>query len=147
METKGWRLQDNGAFRVPKHRDTWERVDAPKFGGEVYDVDGFKGANVETTDGKTFPVKTALAVPAGSAELDLGEAGPGQKRRAKQKEVLGDFARDLHGIIPSTGLTLKTVTSTLRSYRGAVDTMDVYGPARNGRYVSFLKLFQIFSKL
>ena len=34
-----------------------------------YMIDGFKGANVETTDGKTFPVKTSLAVPAGSAEL------------------------------------------------------------------------------
>ena len=32
------RLSDAGAFRVPKPRDTWERIDAPRFNGNVHDV-------------------------------------------------------------------------------------------------------------
>ena len=49
--------------------------------------DGLKGAHVESGH-KSSPVKTVLAVPAGSANVDLDDAGPGQGRRAKQKEVL-----------------------------------------------------------
>ena len=42
----------------------------PKFGGEIFNVDGFKGSHDESGD-KTFPVKTSLAVPAGSADVIL----------------------------------------------------------------------------
>ena len=83
---KAGKLRDAGAFRIPRPRDTWERIDAPKFGGEVFNVDGFKGSHVESGD-KTYPVKTSLAVPAGSADIDTGiEAGPGGGRRKRQRE-------------------------------------------------------------
>lgn len=74
---KAGKLRDAGAFRIPRPRDTWERIDAPKFGGEVHDVVEFKGANVG--DGtKSYPVKTSLAVPVGSADIDIGiETGLG----------------------------------------------------------------------
>ena len=138
---KAGKLRDAGAFRIPRPRDTWERIDAPKFGGEVYNVDGFKGANVESGD-KTYPVKTSLAVPAGSADISIGiEAGPGGGRRAKQREMLQDYARNLKDLIPSTGITLARVAQILRGMRGAFDTMDVYGPSKQGRIVSFLKLY------
>ena len=39
---KAGRLRDAGAMRLPLARDTWERIDAPKFSGEVKSVDGFK---------------------------------------------------------------------------------------------------------
>ena len=88
-------MRDAGAFRIPKPRDTWERIDAPKFGGEVFNVDGFKGSHVESGD-KTYPVKTSLAVPAGSVDIDIGiEAGAGGGRRARQREMLQDYARNL----------------------------------------------------
>lgn len=81
------RLRDAGGFRTPLPRDTWERVDAPKFAGEVHHEAGFKGAHVEDTEGKTFPVKSVLAVPAASQDVDIGiEAGPGGGRRARQRE-------------------------------------------------------------
>ena len=75
-DKKAGRLKDEGAFRVPTDRTTWERIDAPKFEGEVLHVTGLKGANVESGD-KSFPVKTVLAVPQGSANVDLAAAGPG----------------------------------------------------------------------
>ena len=143
---KAGRLKDEGAFRVPTDRKTWERIDAPKFAGEVLPVTGLKGANVESGD-KSFPVKTVLAVPAGSANVDLADAGPGQGKRAKQREVLGDYARDLHKSIPVEGLTLPTVRVLLQGMRGLEDTMDTYGPARAGRYVAFLKLFPSLFKV
>lgn len=143
---KAAKLRDAGAFRIPRPRDTWERIDAPKFSGETYNVDGFKGSHVESGD-RTFPVKTTLAVPAGSADVDLGDAGPGQGRRAQQREVLQDYAKDLQRLIPSDGLTLVAARGILQGMRGAVDTMDLYGPARTGRYVSFLKLFPNLFKI
>ncbi len=134
------KLRDSGAFRIPLARNMWERVDAPKFSGEVHEVVSFKGANV--SDGKnSFPVKTVLAVLAGSRDIDFGDAGPAQGRRAQQREMLQDFARDLKDLLPSAGYTLARVGQLIRGFRGAIDTMDVYGPARQGRIVSFLKLF------
>ena len=35
----------------------------------------------------------------------------------------------------------------MQGMRGLVDTMDVYGPARTGRYVLFLKLFPNYFKI
>ena len=58
-----------------------------------------------------------------------------------QKEMLSSFALDLKDMIPSTGLTLAKATQSLRAMRGFIDTADVYGPARQGRIVSFLKLY------
>ena len=127
------RLRDAGAMRLPRPRETWDRIDAPKFGGEVLPVDGFKGSHVESGD-RTVPVKTALAVPVGSADVDIGvEAGPGGGRRARQREMLQDYARNLKDLLPSTGLTLARVAQLLRGMRGFQDTADTYGPADAGR--------------
>jgi hypothetical protein len=135
------KLRDAGAFRTARPRADWERIDAPKFSGEVHEVDSFKGANVESGD-KSFPVSTVLAVPAGSRDVDIGiEAGPGGGRRKRQKEMLQDFATNLKGLLPSTGYTLARVAQILRGMRGAFDTMDVYGPSKQGRIVNFLKLY------
>ena len=112
----------------------------------MFKVDQVIGANVESGD-KSYPVKTVLPVPAGSADVDLADSGPGQGRRAKEKEVLGDYAKDLHRLMPDEGLTLSTAWSILQGMPGLVDTMDTYGPARAGRYVSFLKLFPNLFKI
>ena len=139
------KLQEKGALRIPKDRNEWEHLDVPKWKGEVYDVKGFKGANVQATDSKgkehTFPVKTSLAVPAGSAELDLGKAESHQGKKAKQREVLQSYANELYRELPSSGLKLKRVERFIKSQPGAVDDMDFYGPAKSGRYAAFVKLF------
>jgi len=141
---KAGKLRDAGAFRVPLPRDTWERIDAPKFSGEVHDVVNLKGSHV--TDGtESYPVKTSLAVPAGSVDISIGiEAGPGGGRRARQREMLQDFARNLKGMLPSAGYTLARVAQILRGMRGCQDTADTYGPAKQGRIVSFLKLYPTY---
>ena len=138
---KSAKLKDEGAFRVPLPRKEFEPIDAPKYEGKVREVGPFKGANIEDTEGNSYPVKTILAVPRGSADVDLGDAGPGQGRKAKQREMLQDFATDLKSLIPSTGLTLARVTSMLNAMPGFENTADVYGPARKGRIVNFLKLY------
>ncbi len=89
-----------------------------------------------------------LAIPAGSADVDIGiEAGPGGGRRAKQREMLQDYARNLKDMIPSTGFTLARVAQILNGMRGFQDASDTYGPSRQGRIVSFLKLFPNFFSL
>ena len=112
---KAGRLKDEGAFRVPTDRNTWERIAAPKFAGKVLQVDGLKGSHVESGD-KSYPVKTVLAVPAGSANVDLDDAGPGQGRKAKQTEVLEDYAKDLHKLIPSERLDITNSSEHLARY-------------------------------
>ena len=51
-------------------------------------MDGLKGSHVEYGD-KSFPVKTVLAVPAGSANVDLDDAGPGKGEGQNKKKTWG----------------------------------------------------------
>ncbi len=53
----------------PRPRDTWERIDAPQFGPEVDQAEGFAGANVEDEEDRSYPVKTVLAVPGTSQDV------------------------------------------------------------------------------
>ena len=55
--------------------------------------------------------------------------------------MLQDYARNLKGMLPSAGYTLARVAQILRGMRGAFDTMDTYGPSKQGRIVLFLKLY------
>ena len=58
---------------------------------------------------------------------------PGAGKRAKQKEMLQDGAR-----IPQDGLPLARFS---KGIRGSDDTTDVFGLAKAGRIVSFVKLY------
>ncbi len=60
--------------------------------------------------------------------------------------MLQDYARNLKDAIPTVGLTLARVAQILRGTRGFADTADTYGPSKQGRIVSFLKLYpKLFS--
>ena len=63
------KLTDLGGFRKPMPRETWERIDAPKFEGKVRQVGFLKGANVEDDEGNSFPVRSVLAVPGESQDV------------------------------------------------------------------------------
>jgi hypothetical protein len=146
--TRVGKLRDQGAFRTPLPRDTWERVNAPKFSGDVHQVASFKGANVEDEQGRSFPVKTSLPVPADSMNVAIDtDTAPGGGKRARQREMLQDFATNLAAMIPTTGLTLAMAGRILRSQRGFEDTADTYSLPRVGRYVSFLKLYPRLFKI
>ena len=108
----------------------------------MYLTDGFKGANVQDAQGRSFPVKTTLPVPGTSQDVDIQiETGPGGGKRATQREMLREYALNLKKILPTTGLTLARVIQEIKSMQHAETTMDVYGPSRTGRYTSFLKRF------
>ena len=146
-KARAGRLKDEGAFRTPLPRREWDRVDAPKFSGKVYEVEGLKGANVETTTGESFPVKTALAVPRGSRNVDLADSGPGQGKRALQRQMLQDYAKDVRSMLTSEGVTLASITKFLQNRPGFLDTAEAYGVPRAGRFVNFLKLYPQFFRI
>jgi len=93
---KAGKLRDKGAFRVPLKRQTWDRIDAPKFGGTVHTVEGPKGANVEDDMGQSYPIRRALAVPGNSADIDVpDELMPGSSKRKDLLKHLREFSDDL----------------------------------------------------
>lgn len=134
-------LQQKGGFRTPLPRSTWQRIDQATYSGVVKQVSGYKGSHVIGNNGESFEVKTVLPVPSGNANIDLQDSGPGQGKRAILREQMIDFARELEDLIPSTGMSLSRASTVLKAMRGFLDTADVYGLARAGRYVSFLKLY------
>ncbi len=61
--------------------------------------------------------------------------------------MLQDHARNLKGMLPTVGYTLARVAQILRGMRGASNTMDTYGPSKQGRIASFLKLYPNYFSL
>ena len=137
------RLSDKGGFRTARDRSEWERIDQPTWSGDVKKVDGFKGANVEDTQGKSHPVKTVLPVPAGSKDIKIDDTkvGPGAGKRATQKAMLQDFAQNLYAKIPDPGLSIAKTAQILNSMRGFKNAAEAFDLPVAARFVKFTKLF------
>ena len=100
---KPGRLKEKGAFHEPLDRNTWERIDQPKFGGEVHEVDGLKGANVEDQEGRSYPVRQVLAVPWTSADINMSdELVPGSRKREQQRLHLRQYSEQLKHELSNT---------------------------------------------
>ena len=111
---------------MPLPLQTWERVGQRTWGGQVYLTDGFKGANVEDAQGRSFPVNTTLPVPGTSQDVDIQiETDPGGGKRATQREMLREYALTLKNILPTTGFALARVIQEIKSMPDAENTMDV----------------------
>ena len=142
--SKAGKLKAKGAFRVPQSRSTWERIDAPKFKGEVHEVSSMKGANVEDPEGRSYPVRKVLAVPAGSADIDINEELiPGSGKREKQMRGLRTYSEQLREEMAKTqgSMTLVRVRMFLKSRPQFEDTAELYRLPKAGRYIKFLRLF------
>ena len=139
------KLTDLGNFRVPKPRQEWERIDAPKFEGKVHQVEGLKGANVEDTEGNSYPVRKVLAVPETSQDIDMNdELTPASGRREQQLRGLRQYSEQLKNELsqaPNAEMTLTRVQMFLRSRPQFEATADVYRLPKAGRFVKFLRLF------
>ena len=142
---KAGRLRDKGAFRVPLDRNTWPRLDQPRFSGEVHQVAALKGANVEDSEGNSYPVRQVLAVPGTSADVDLpDELMPGSAKRQAQLTNLRPFSEKLKAELyntPGGEMTFARASQFLRTQPGFSDTADAYRLPTAGRFVRFLRLF------
>ena len=144
---KAGKLQDNGGFRVPMPKNTWPRIDQPRFEGKVHKAAALKGANIEDTEGNSFPVRQVMAVPKDSEDVELNdELLPGSGKRLKQKEFLKPFAEKLKQQLsrqPTGELSFAAVRIFLNKQAHFNDTADLYklpvGP--QGRHNKFLRLF------
>ena len=143
--SKAGKLKDKGAFRVPADRNTWERIDAPKFQGEVHQVAALKGANVEDEQGRSYPVRKVLAVPGTSADIDINdELVPGSGKRAQQLQGLRRYSEQLRQELSTTPqgvMTLARVQQFLRTRPQFEDNAELYRLPKAGRFVKFLRLF------
>ena len=141
---KAGKLKDLGFFRKPLPRRTWNRIDQPRFSGEVHEVKGLVGANVTSQDGETHPVRQVLAVPS-SADIDVNlELTPGSGKREKQLHFLKPFAEMLKAELrgaPPNGMTFARATQFLRTRPACEDTAEAYQLKKTDRYVKFLRLF------
>ena len=130
---------------MPLDRNTWERIDAPKFSGEVHQVTGLSGANVQDQHGKSYPVRQVLAVPGTSTDIDLpDELMLGSGKRKEQLQKLKPFSEALKAELynlPGGEMSFARATKFLQARPGFSDTADVYRLPKAGRYVKFLRLF------
>ena len=140
------KIVDKGAFRIPKKREEWERIDAPKYEGKVHTVAGLSGANVEDTEGNSFPVRKVLAVPGTSQDINVNdELIPGSGKREDQLRGMRQYAEQLKQELSTSSqntMTFKRVTDFLRTRPAFSDTALVYKLPKAGLYVKFLRLFK-----
>ena len=140
---KAGRLTDKGGFRVPLPRATWAKIDAPKFDGEVHQVASLKGANVQDTQGNSYPVRKVLAVPADSADISVNpELSAGSGRKEQQRSQLRRYSEMLKQELSGTGeMTLTRVRDFLKSRPGFEDNAALVRLPSAGRYVASLRLY------
>ena len=103
-----------------------------------------KGANVEDPEGRSYPVRKVLAVPAGSADIDINEELiPGSGKREKQMRGLRTYSEQLREEMAKTqgSMTLVRVRMFLKSRPQFEDTAELYRLPKAGRYIKFLRLF------
>ena len=143
---KAGRLTDKGGFRVAKKREEWSRIDAPAFEGKMHQVSFLKGANVEDTDGNSFPVRTVLAVPGTSQDIDINdELTPASGKREQQLQGLRRFSEALKQELSRTvqgEMTLTRVQMFLKSRPQWDDFATLYKIPRAGREMAFLRVFK-----
>ena len=144
--SKAGRLTDKGGFRVPQPRSTWERIDQAKFGGVVHKVSELKGANVTDTEGRSYPVRKVLAVPAESADIALNEElVPGSGKRAEQLQGLRVYAEQLRNELSRTArgeMSFTRARQFLRTRGNWDEAAARYRLPVSGRFVKFLFLFR-----
>ena len=65
---------------------------------------------MEETEGRSFPVKTSLPIPGTSQDVNIQvESGPIGGKRAEQREMLRDYAKQIVATMPPDGHTLARV--------------------------------------
>ena len=74
IEARGHELARKGAFRPADAQRTFQRSFQPKYSDEVHQVAAVEGSNVVDEQGRKFPTKRVLGVPAGSANVAAGAA-------------------------------------------------------------------------
>lgn len=69
IQRRDKKLEERGAFRAPLPEGLFGRSFKPRFGDEVRDVASVQHGRVYDFEGRSFPAKRVLAVPAGSTEV------------------------------------------------------------------------------
>ena len=67
----------------------------------------------------------------------MGDAGPGEGKRAEQREQMQDFAESLKERLPETGMTLASAVLYLNSLNNFQEAAEAYRLPRQARIVSF----------
>ena len=140
------RLLEQGAFRVVLPRREWTRTGEPRYSERVHTVDHLVGSSVVSTDGARFAVRDVLAVPSGSADVQVPREirGGNPARQGAQQEALRPFAEALKGFLGDGFLTLQGAGTKLSQVPGFRDAMRAQRMGGNGALQRFLALFPDF---
>jgi hypothetical protein len=141
------KLREMDAFRVLAPKATWVRADQPRYSEKVHQFRMIFGADVVSTDGTVAKVRDALAVPSGSANVNVPrELRPGRPIRDEgAKAALRPFAVALRGwLAGGESLTLQGAGTKLRGIEGFAEAMAQQRITGIGALMRFLELFPEF---
>jgi hypothetical protein len=96
------------------------------------------------SEGKSYPVRQVLAVPASSEDVKVpDELIPGSAKRKAQLLHLRPFSEALRTELFNRGreMSFRGVSTFLMGLDGFADTSDVYKLPKQGRVARFLRLF------
>ncbi len=140
------RLLEQGAFRVVLPRSEWTRTGEPRYSERVREVDYLVGSSVVGTDGARFAIRDVLAVPSGSADVQVPQEirGGNPVRQSAQQAALRPFAEALKGFLGDGFLTLQGAGTKLSHVPGFRETMRAQRIGGIGALQRFLALFPEF---
>ena len=112
----------------------------------MHKVAELKGANVTDPEGRSYPVRKVLAVPADSADVQLNEElVPGSGKRAAQVEGLRPYSEQLRNELSKTArgeMSFTRARQFLKTRGNWEDSATRYRLPKEGRFIKFLRLFR-----
>ena len=143
------KLKSAGAFRTMLPRNTWARVNQPKWSDKVHKVARIVGADVIDTDNNRYPVKLVLPVPGTSKDIKVPTELTGGRpaRTAASTDALRPFARKLVSELNQGPLALQVAGRKMNAKDGFSEAMKEAKLVGIGSFRRFVQLFPNLFKI
>ena len=142
------KLKSAGAFRTMLPRNTWTRVNQPKWSNDVHKVARIVGADVIDTDNNRYPVKLVLPVPGTSKDIKVPTELTGGRpaRTEASTDTLRPFARKLVSELNGP-LALQVAGRKMNAKDGFSEAMKEAKLVGIGSFRRFVQLFPNLFKI
>ena len=143
------KLKKAGAFRTMLPRNTWARVNQPKWSDKVHKVSRIIGADVVDTENNRFPVKLVLPVPGESQNIKVPTELTGGRpaRTAVSTDTLRPFAKKLVSELSKGPLSSQVAGRKMNAKDGFSEAMKEAKLVGIGSFRRFVQLFPNLFKI
>ena len=143
------KLKSAGAFRTMLARNTWTRVNQPRYSDKVHKIKLISGADVIDTDDNRFPIKLVLPVPSASKDIQVPTELKGGRpaMTTAATNAMKPFSKKLLQVLGTKTLALQVAGRKMNEIEGFKEAMKTAKIIGAGAFRRFLQLFPNLFKI